>query len=52
MKNGSYQLRKRAKSGAGGIAGQVLLGVAAVGAAVVLVRSLPDLIRYLRLRRM
>ena len=52
MKNGSNQLRRHTKSGAGTIAGQVLLGVAAVGALVVFVRSLPDLIRYMRLRRM
>jgi hypothetical protein len=32
--------------------GQILFGIAAAGAAIVLVRSLPDLIRYLRARNM
>jgi hypothetical protein len=40
------------KRDAGAIIGRTLLGVAAVGAAVVLIRSLPDLVRYLRIERM
>jgi len=52
MKNGRYEMRRRGSRTAGTLAGQLLLGVAAVGAVIVFVRSLPDLLRYLRLRRM
>jgi len=52
MKNGSHQLRKRGRHGGGNIAGQVMLGVMAIGAVFVFMRTLPDLIRYMRLRRM
>jgi hypothetical protein len=52
MKNGRYEVRRRGSRTAGTIAGQLLLGVAAVSAVIVFVRSLPDLLRYLRLRRM
>ena len=34
------------------IASRVMLGLATLAAGVVLLRSLPDLIRYLRVRRM
>jgi hypothetical protein len=52
MKNGRYESRRRGGSRTGAIGGQLLLGLAAVGAVLVFVRSLPDLIRYLRIRRM
>jgi len=31
---------------------RILIGAATVGAALVLIRALPDLIRYMRVRRM
>jgi len=34
------------------ITARVLVGIATLGALIVLVRSLPDLIRYMRARRM
>jgi hypothetical protein len=52
MRNGRYQVRRRGSRTAGTLAGQLLLGIAAVSAVVVFVRSLPDLLRYLRLRRL
>jgi hypothetical protein len=48
MKNGiSRKTHKRESIGA-----RVVFGLAMLGALVVIVRSVPDLIRYLRVRRM
>lgn len=52
MRNGRFDIGKRSKDAGGALAGRVLLGIATLGAAIVLLRSLPDLIRYLRIRRM
>jgi uncharacterized protein DUF6893 len=47
MKNGKGMLHKTQSSAA-----WILWGAAAVAAGIVLVRSLPDLVRYFRVRRM
>lgn len=52
MNNDRFGARNIARGGAGAVAGRVLLGIAALGAVIVFVRSLPDLVRYLRIRRM
>jgi len=53
MRNGRFDIGKRGKGSVGGaLAGRVLLGIATLGAAIVLLRSLPDLVRYFRIRRM
>lgn len=52
MNNERLGARNVARNAPGGIAGRVLLGIATLGAILVLIRSLPDVIRYLRIRRM
>jgi hypothetical protein len=47
MKNRGHRI-----ANTGLITARVLVGVATLGAVFVLLRSLPDLIRYLRVRRM
>jgi hypothetical protein len=44
--------RIKHKSQTGAIVGRALIGVAAISAVVVLIRSLPDLVRYMRIERM
>ena len=52
MKNGLNRLRMKRSSLGASLASRLLVGVATLAAGVVLLRSLPDLIRYLRVRRM
>lgn len=52
MKNGLSRLRVKQSSFAASLASRLLVGVATLAAGVVLLRSLPDLIRYMRARRM
>ena len=47
MKHGKHQARRRES-----FAARILSGVVALGAALLLFRALPDVIRYLRVRRM
>ena len=49
MKNG---ITRRLKQQQASIVSRLLVGVATLAAGVVLLRSLPDLIRYMRARRM
>jgi hypothetical protein len=49
MKNGVRKLHERT---AGSLAATVLSGLATLGAAIFVLRSLPELIRYMRARRM
>ena len=48
MKNGISRMSHKRVS----IASRVMVGLATVAAGVVLLRALPDLIRYMRARRM
>jgi hypothetical protein len=48
MKNGVHHRRHRHES----LAGRIFSGVLAIGAALLVFRALPDMIRYLRVRRM
>ena len=48
MNNVNFRLRSRGPSAAT----YVMMGLAAVGAGLLFVRVLPDLVRYLRVKRM
>jgi hypothetical protein len=48
MMNGTSRLSHKRVS----IASRVLVGLASIAAGIVLIRALPDIIRYVRIRRM
>jgi len=52
IKNGIRRLTMKRSSLGSSLASRLLVGVATLAAGVVLLRSIPDFIRYMRARRM